>query len=156
MPPLIELFVHVDESSLHEKNKLWMEQLQACLPSLLAQPKGVEHILSELESIEISIVDDTAIASIHAEFLDDPSPTDVITFPHGDGIGEIIVSLETAKRSSLELNIPWQEELFRYMVHGLVHLHGYLDATPEQRAELYSYQEPIVKQFSPLLSSNFS
>lgn len=156
MQPLIELFFHVDEPNLQANEQLWLEQIQACLPSLLSQTKGVKHILSKLESVEISIVDDAAIAAIHAEFFDDPRPTDVITFPHGEGIGEIIVSLDTAKRTALELNISWQEELFRYMVHGLVHLHGYLDATPEQRAELYSYQEPLVKQFSPLLSLNFS
>ena len=47
--------------------------------------------LKELDSVEISIIDDKQIAKVHGEFMNDPSPTDVITFDYG----EILVSAET-------------------------------------------------------------
>lgn len=122
------------------------ESLQALLPELLAAAPGPQHVLSALEVVEISLVDDAAIARVHAEFLDDPSCTDVITFPYG----EILVSCDTAARYAAEHGLDPREELFRYMVHGLVHLHGYLDATPEQRAALFAVQEPLVNHYFPI------
>ncbi len=48
--------------------------------------------------------------------------------------------------------LPKQEELFRYMVHGLTHLHGYLDYEPEDRAALFAVQEPLVAEFRHLIA----
>jgi probable rRNA maturation factor len=42
-------------------------------------------------------------------------------------------------------------ELFRYMIHGLLHLHGYLDGLPEQRELMFSYQEPLVAKYAQSL-----
>lgn len=150
MTPSVELYLHVPKPWLGESALSCMEQrLNALTEELLAQPRGPEHVLSELQTIEISIVDDATIARVHGEFLGDPTPTDVITFPHGDGMGEILVSADTAENYAAEHGLRREEELFRYMAHGLVHLHGYLDATPEQRAELFSVQEPLVARFLP-------
>jgi probable rRNA maturation factor len=96
-------------------------------------------------------VDDPTIADVHGRFLDDPTATDVITFPHGDGLGEIIVSYDTALRQADQFGEPWLRELFRYMIHGLLHLHGYLDGLPEQRELMFSYQEPLVAKYAQSL-----
>ena len=53
--------------------------------------------LGELGEIEVSLVSDEDIARVHGEFMDDPTPTDVITFQHG----EILVSLDTARREAV-------------------------------------------------------
>ena len=89
---------------------------------------------------------------MHARFLNDPTATDVITFPHGDGIGEIIVSFDTAIRQASEFGEPVFRELFRYMVHGLLHLHGYIDTEPEERERMFSCQEPLVRKFGATLA----
>ena len=120
-------------------------KLRALLPELLAQPQGPDHVLSELPVVEIAVVDDEAIAQVHAEFLDDPSETDAITFPYG----EILVSCDTAARYAAEHGLQPEEELFRYMVHGLTHLHGYLDYEPADREALFAVQEPLVARFFP-------
>lgn len=151
MTPIIEVYPHISPPWLREDEIEDMAQaLNTLIPVLLQQPQGPEHVLSDLQTIEISIVNDQDIATVHAEFLNDPSATDVITFPHGDGLGEIIVSAETAERYALEHQISPKEELFRYMIHGLVHLHGYLDQTPELRADMFSVQEPLVDRFFPV------
>ena len=146
MTPTIELYAHTDSPWITpELLAHYTAALHKLLPELLAAPEGPAHVLSGLEVVEISIVDDETIAHVHAEFLDDPSATDVITFPYG----EILVSSDTAARYAAAHSLSPQEELFRYMVHGLTHLHGYLDATPEQRAELFRIQEPLVQRLSP-------
>lgn len=83
--------------------------------------------------------------------MNDPTATDVITFPHGDGIGEILVSFDTAIRQASEFGEPVFRELFRYMVHGLLHLHGYIDTEPEERERMFSCQEPLVRKFGATL-----
>ena len=147
MTPTIELYRNLPEptwvtEALAER---WAAALRALLPELLSTPPGPDHVLSGLDSVEIAIVDDPTIAAVHAEFLNDPSATDAITFPYG----EILVSADTAARYAAEHDLPREQELFRYMVHGLVHLHGYLDAEPEERAALFAVQEPLVARYAP-------
>ena len=81
--------------------------------------------LKELESVEISIIDDKQIAKVHGEFMNDPTPTDVITFDYG----EILVSAETALSNSEELQVSLENEILLYIIHGKLHLGGYLDGS---------------------------
>ena len=146
MTPQIELYLNADRDWVTEPLlERFSAALQALLPVLLAQPQGPDHVLSELPVVEIAVVDDETIARVHAEFLDDPSETDAITFPYG----EILVSCDTAARYAEAHGIDRKEELFRYMVHGLTHLHGYLDYEPVDREQLFSVQEPLVTRFFP-------
>lgn len=153
MKPHLELYDHLEEGRLSPSvTEALNGALEACLPAVLALPEGPVPVLSGLEDVEISVVDDEVIREVHARFLNDPTVTDVITFPHGDGMGEIIVSYDTAVRQAAEFNEPVYRELFRYMVHGLLHLHGYLDTEPEERERMFSRQEPLVQQFGGVLA----
>ena len=96
--------------------------------------------LKELNSIEISIIDDKQIAKVHGEFMSDPSPTDVITFDYG----EILVSAETALSNSEEMQVSLENEILLYIIHGMLHLGGYLDGSNEEFKEMESHQEMIL------------
>ena len=96
--------------------------------------------LKELESVEISIIDDKQIAKVHGEFMNDPSPTDVITFDYG----EILVSAETALSNSEELQVSLENEILLYIIHGMLHLGGYLDGSRADFKEMKSLQEMIL------------
>lgn len=96
--------------------------------------------LKELETVEISIIDDKQIAKVHGEFMDDPSPTDVITFDYG----EILVSAETALSNSEELQVSLENEILLYIIHGMLHLGGYLDGSRAEFKEMKSLQEMIL------------
>ena len=96
--------------------------------------------LKELESVEISIIDDKQIAKVHGEFMDDPSPTDVITFDYG----EILVSAETALSNSEEMQVSLENEVLLYIIHGMLHLGGYLDGSRAEFKEMKSLQEMIL------------
>jgi probable rRNA maturation factor len=146
MIPQIEVYVNVENEWVTETlAERFRDALQLMLPDLLATPQGPDHVLSTLDTVEISIVDDPTIAEVHAEFLDDPTATDAITFPYG----EVLVSCDTAASYAAAHGIEREEELFRYMVHGLTHLHGYLDYEPADRDALFAVQEPFVKRFFP-------
>ena len=153
MKPRLELYNHLEEGCLSPSVADTLARaLDACLPAVLALPEGPVPVLSGLDEVEISVVDDDVIRDVHARFLNDPTVTDVITFPHGDGMGEIIVSYDTAIRQASEFNEPVFRELFRYMVHGLLHLHGYIDTEPEEREHMFSRQEPLVREFGTALA----
>jgi len=92
-----------------------------------------------IQSGELSIVfvSDETIAQVHADFMNDPTPTDVITFPADTDMqsaGEIIVSVEHAQSRALELGEPFSRELSLYLVHGWLHLAGYDDRNDDDRA----------------------
>lgn len=93
-------------------------------------PKGV---------LSLAIVTDEEIARIHQEFLQDPSPTDVITFPgdpEEDYAGEILVSADTAKTYASKHNLDFSRELTLYLVHGYLHLCGWDDRKSEDRTKM--------------------
>ena len=96
--------------------------------------------LKELNSIEISIIDDKQIAKVHGEFMNDPSPTDVITFDYG----EILVSADTALSNSEEMQVSLENEILLYIIHGMLHLGGYLDSSNAEFKEMKSLQEMIL------------
>lgn len=120
------------------------EALVALYPLVMAEPKGPDHVLSDLDEIEVTLVDDETIDHIHRDFMEIEGATDVITFQHG----EIIISRDTALRQSLEFGETFERELFRYMVHGMLHLHGYLDYEPEDREAMFAVQERLMQTFS--------
>ena len=95
--------------------------------------------------ISIAIVDDHTISALNAQFLGKNHPTDVLAFsydPDPDGLaGEIVVSFETAERLASRLGEPFERELLRYCVHGLMHLCGYDDHNSSDRNVMEAKQE---------------
>lgn len=146
MTPLLEVYLNAEGTWVTEALLArFQTALRSLLPELMAAPPGPDHVLSRLDTVEIAVVDDATIARVHAEFLNDASPTDAITFPYG----EILVSGDTAARYAEQHGLSREEELFRYMVHGLTHLHGFLDYEPVERAAMFAIQEPLVARFFP-------
>ncbi len=89
--------------------------------------------------LSIVFVDDAQIAQIHDDFMDDPTPTDVITFPADETMesaGEIIVSVDHAHSRATELGEPFSRELSLYLLHGWLHLVGYDDRNEHDRAQM--------------------
>jgi probable rRNA maturation factor len=81
--------------------------------------------LTRLREVFILFVSDRRMASLHRRFLNKSGPTDVMTFQHG----EILISAETARRNARAFGNSLAEELRLYIVHGLLHLHGFNDRT---------------------------
>lgn len=120
----------------------WLESLAPlALKMVLEHPRGESHPpLPELQEVEVTFVSDKTIARIHRDFMNIPGATDVITFAHG----EIIISTETARENAALYGRSLDEELARYLVHGLLHLNGYEDETKEQADQMHRVQEEIL------------
>lgn len=121
---------------------------------LLAPDKATEQLFERImESnrfpigggeLSIVFVDDATIARVHADFLGDPSPTDVITFPADPSMasaGEIIVSVDHAIARAFELGLSVSEELSLYLIHGWLHLAGFDDRNAGDRLKMRAAEQ---------------
>ncbi|MGE9297423.1 MAG: rRNA maturation RNase YbeY [Puniceicoccales bacterium] len=95
---------------------------------------------------ELSLVflTDDELAKIHDDFLDDPSPTDVITFPGDsemDFAGEICVSVDRALSEAPAQGWTFSEELALYLLHGWLHLAGLDDLDDDSRADMRAAEQ---------------
>ncbi|RFC41798.1 MAG: putative rRNA maturation factor [Verrucomicrobia bacterium] len=104
------------------------------------------YALSALEEVVITLVSDRRIEQIHRQFMNIPGATDVITFEHG----EIVISAQTAERCALEFGHSVAAETGLYLVHGLLHLNGFLDETEPQRSRMHAVQDRIWRAALPL------
>ncbi len=96
--------------------------------------------LTKLDEINVLLISDRRSADLHRRFMQIPGPTDVITFQHG----EIFISVETARRQAKTHHTSLGHELRLYMVHGLLHLHGFDDRDPAAAVRMQRVQERIV------------
>ncbi len=87
--------------------------------------------LRELNEIFIWLISDRRMALLHRKFLGQSGATDVMTFQHG----EIFISVDTARRHARAFGNSLLRELKLYIVHGLLHLHGFDDQTPAEVAQ---------------------
>lgn len=97
--------------------------------------------LSELREVFIWLISDRRMASLHRKFMHQSGPTDVLTFQHG----EIFISVETAKRHARTFGTSLARELRLYIVHGLLHLHGFDDRTQAAAREMERIQKKILR-----------
>ncbi len=137
--PEIEVYDH--QSSHGVDSGFFRDFAVRALPFCLGRCLAPDAPLLRLEEIEISLVDDETIARVHGEFMDDPSPTDVITFDHG----EILISTETAARQAPEHGNSLEREIATYLAHALLHLAGYGDKTPEEFERMRECQDEVVR-----------
>jgi probable rRNA maturation factor len=96
--------------------------------------------LTKLQKIFVLIVSDRRMAALHRQFLNGRGPTDVITFAHG----EIFISAEMARRNARRFGNSLARELRLYVVHGLLHLHGFDDGNKVETRAMQRAQESIL------------
>ncbi len=126
--------------------KRFIGKLDGELPESLRAPHG---------ELSLAILDDDEISKIHADFMDNPNPTDVITFEGdkgGEFAGEICASAETALRQSVDFKTSPSWELTLYFAHGYLHLAGIDDISPEDAIKMRAAESSAMQ----ILSRNFS
>jgi probable rRNA maturation factor len=97
--------------------------------------------LRKLSEVSIWLISDRRMALLHRRFLGQSGPTDVLTFQHG----EIFISVHTARRHARAFENSLLRELKLYIVHGLLHLHGFDDQTPSESHKMKAAQERILR-----------
>jgi probable rRNA maturation factor len=97
----------------------------------------------ECDEISLQFVTTRKISELHADFFNDPTTTDCITFPIDDDsstgyrvLGEIFVCPKTAITYAHKKGKDPYEETTLYIVHGILHLLGFDDIDPKDRAQM--------------------
>lgn len=105
-------------------------------------------------SISVVLVNDAVMGALHQRFMNDPSPTDVLTFDLRDGQaaavdGEIVVSLDTAIRQAGQFKVEPVDEVLRYCIHGVLHLLGYDDHSAVERRKMRREEDRVLARLRP-------
>ncbi len=83
--------------------------------------------------------------ALNREYHRTDLPTDVLAFDYGDRRADIIISLDTARKNSRLYKTKFKDEVLLYVFHGILHLAGYSDLTPEGRKKMFKKQEGLLK-----------
>jgi len=108
----------------------------------------------EGSSLSLTLVDDEAIRVLNREHRGKDKPTDVLSFPMFDDaiddpeiderlLGDVVISIDTARRQAADYDAPVQRELYRLLIHGLLHVLGHDHEEPAERAEMEAEEKRL-------------
>ncbi len=103
--------------------------------------------------VSVWVNTDAEIADLHQRYMGIEGPTDVMSFPAADApvhegyLGDIAVSHETAARQAEEAGHTPDREIAYLALHGLLHLLGYDDLSPEERSRMLARQDALLEAF---------
>ncbi len=106
-----------------QKVRKWIDQI------CTAEKKSVS-------SLSFIFCSDDYLLEINKKFLQHNYFTDIITFPYSDEnsiSGDIFISIDRVKENAIDLNIAFEKELHRVIIHGVLHLLGYKDHSKKQK-----------------------
>lgn len=108
----------------------------------------------ELQQPDLTYIfcSDSYILQINRESLDHDYYTDIITFdnrlqPTDEIFADFFISIDTVKSNAAELNLDFQEELKRVMIHGVLHLCGFNDKTEADQAAMREKENEMLALF---------
>jgi len=98
------------------------------------------------EFVEVVFVNENEIISVNKKFLDRDYVTDIISFHYTEEEnasieGTLYCCAPRIQEQADELNQPHKTEFFRIFIHGLLHLIGYEDQTPEEKLEMRNKED---------------
>jgi probable rRNA maturation factor len=105
-------------------------------------------------SLEIALVDDEEIRRLNHAFRGVRRRTDVLAFPLEIGgspvglVGQIVISVDTARRQARRLGVPLALELRLLITHGVLHLVGYDDRDPLEATLMHRRERDILSASS--------
>lgn len=123
------------------------------------------HVLERLyvhpeSELSIILVDVEAMEKLHIEWMDEPGPTDVLSFPMDElrpgtatrptasGIlGDVVLCPEVARTQADNAGHSMDEELLLLTTHGMLHLLGFDHAEPEEEKEMFGLQRQLLAEF---------
>lgn len=104
--------------------------------------------------VDVTLVDDAAIADLNRRYRGVDRPTDVLSFALNEGaadppparalLGDVVISLERAAAQAAEHGHPLERELCFLAVHGTLHLMGYDHQTPRQERPMRALEEEVL------------
>lgn len=104
----------------------------------------------ELGEISYIFCDDEYLHKINVAYLNHDDLTDIISFDYSEGKilqGDIFISIERVKDNAHDFNVPFDEELKRVMIHGVLHYCGYKDKSEADEKIMRSKEDEKVTMF---------
>ena len=108
--------------------------------------------------LSISLVDEDEMSSLHMQWMDEPGPTDVLSFPMDEVkphsaasgpalIGDIVLCPSVATEQAKVAGHSAQAELELLTAHGILHLLGFDHAQPDEEQEMFALQENLLTKW---------
>ncbi|MBO1901972.1 rRNA maturation RNase YbeY [Leucobacter weissii] len=118
------------------------------------------HVHPQTE-LAISLVDEATIERLHVQWMDEPGPTDVLSFPMDELrpgrpdaptpsglLGDVVICVQIAQSQAEAAGHDLDTEVCVLLTHGMLHLLGFDHATPEEEAEMFGLQRDLLLGFS--------
>ena len=118
------------------------------------------HVHPDTE-LGVVLVDEAAIERLHVQWMDEPGPTDVLSFPMDELrpgrvdaqtpaglLGDIVICPQVAEAQAEAAGHDTQTEVVILLTHGMLHLLGFDHATPTEEAEMFGLQRDLVAAFT--------
>ena len=130
--------------------------------SLGAQARFQLDLLRIHPQTELSVVlvGEEAMTDLHVRWMDEPGPTDVLSFPMDELrptkddeepeeglLGDIVICPQVAARQAEAAGHSTDDEMALLLTHGILHLLGYDHAQPEEHAEMFGLQARLLAQW---------
>jgi probable rRNA maturation factor len=123
------------------------------------------HVLAQMRvhpqaELSVVLVDETAMEQLHVQWMDEPGPTDVLSFPmdelrpgsEGEDsppglLGDVVLCPQVAAQQARTAGHSTAEELLLLTTHGILHLLGYDHAEPDEEKEMFGLQRKLLLTF---------
>lgn len=116
--------------------------------------KVIESETAKVGDISIIFCSDSYLLNINNKYLDHNYYTDIITFDYCDQTGEnrlisgdLFISIDTVSDNAKNLDIPFDSELKRIIIHGVLHLLGYKDKNESDQIVMRAKENLYLKCF---------
>ena len=135
---------------MSEKIQYFQEDIEIRLPDFFYQkvPEWLTSVIKKegksTGNINLILCSDNYILNVNKKYLNHDYFTDIITFNYNEEnyiSGDLFISIDTVSSNAEKLSLPVYEELKRIIIHGVLHLLGYNDKTPEQIKEIRSKED---------------
>ncbi|MFT4229154.1 MAG: rRNA maturation RNase YbeY [Microbacterium sp.] len=126
---------------------------------LAAYALGELHVSPDAE-LAIILVDEGAMEALHVQWMDEPGPTDVLSFPMDELrpgtddlptpaglLGDIVLCPQVAETQAKDARHSTLDELVMLTTHGLLHLLGFDHADAAEEREMFGLQREIIIGF---------
>ncbi|MGA8098065.1 MAG: rRNA maturation RNase YbeY [Candidatus Cybelea sp.] len=126
--------------------------------ALLATARRLLAEVGEADAgLSLSLVSDAAIRTLNRKYRGRDAATDVLSFPLDETsnrklpetlLGDVVISIETARRQAGEYDASLQREIYRLLIHGLLHLKGHDHEQLGQRRSMRREERRLAEAIS--------
>lgn len=104
-----------------------------------------------IDEITYIFCSDEYLLSVNQQYLQHDDYTDIITFPYSDRdsviSGDIYISVERVRDNARRFHTTFEDELRRVIIHGVLHLVGYIDSSPADKDFMHQKEDYYLERY---------